>query len=1125
MCIRKDAEEVIVNMLCDNDCLIDDLNALYQNSPHPNVQIRIFELERSACEQPELNDCDSNAECLANNLRYRCICKNDTSSDTTNRSSCNHTAVIPLAAGCFQLFGFCIIFWVMLVLLLLVLLILFLCCAIHRFHHRHQKSTSASENYTANILTVEERRQSSSGSRMINEEKMVQKTSESPINLKDCSELKKVEELKSDNVEIPKRNVDDANITAKCDSNSSMKRLPTSSDPKLINDPKQRQQQSEEKVDLNSVDEKAVPEDTSRCSSASTPSDSSTPTIWDTFKILGMQYTKRQSIKSQKSCSASLDELIRMRQEEQQQQAFSNDVRTPHNGAQSARLLQNQSADDRSNHMLNLTHTNTNSTNIPSSNGSTPKQESKVSDETTSIVDSSSLMRNTDEVSSKLYQISTAENISEQEQKDNNKSECCESGVRDEEEVVEKRKENEKKGTNDEMQLAIMKRRTPSKDSVLSKLNEVVEKAATLNNNGCQAERVRNGQPIIDNKNKRVDENGKSHHEIDNEAMVRDAKSKMVAKDLTEDEHTLVGANGYCRDRNEPALCTTRMVAGSCVNELLDLVEDSERKELNMAKFDATIKSSERYPTSGREIHSEHGKRTTRRTNKQQQRQHQVSVEQLPQSIATIHEEGISATCAEEKTTANDRGSASCETLLNAPIAATLSPDVNVTVNSDENAAKRLHQGDGDRFIVDHYYRRRYETPERKLSSISEKSAELVNDDDSCTSKSCPATTRVCNHRHTPELKRRFERKFSGYILDERANKAPKNGTRTDELDAEYFRQLPNILSKFRAKPHEDSDGSILEQNKAVLDDSTINSNDQSAKMQPNDSDSIKSIGEQQTNALIQTSGECFTDCKNADKIDEVDEKNSVGGQQTAIPRRAVSRARSRSREGDIRLGSERGRGTRLSCGSEGWRDEGDKEECVNRTCESENGLFKKNASSKRRLSDDKQQHATAIRRKIASRRRESSNLSAISDGACNELRSTNSSIADSDKISLESQKPPWNSSPLREGELDVIAPIKNFIFKTEPDSIQTSLATIQSRSPKQSQRSAVTLPSLSTSPFTTLHQHHLRDRSLSLANVKSKSPRDNRDIWPIRSVVDRLQSNTSLDQPLVKENLWWAHH
>uniref|UniRef100_A0A915CB89 EGF-like domain-containing protein n=1 Tax=Parascaris univalens TaxID=6257 RepID=A0A915CB89_PARUN len=62
----------------------------------------------------------------------------------------------------------------------------------------------------------------------------------------------------------------------------------------------------------DSVDDKPID---SASRKSSTPSGGSSPTIWDAFKILGMQYIKRHSIKSRRSSSASLEELIRAREQ------------------------------------------------------------------------------------------------------------------------------------------------------------------------------------------------------------------------------------------------------------------------------------------------------------------------------------------------------------------------------------------------------------------------------------------------------------------------------------------------------------------------------------------------------------------------------------------------------------------------------------------------------------------------------------------------------------------------------------------------------------------------------------------------------------------------------------------
>lgn len=503
---------------------------------------------------------------------------------------------------------------------------------------------------------------------------------------------------------------------------------------------------------------------------------------------------------------------------------------------------------------------------------------------------------------------------------------------------------------------------------------------------------------------------------------------------------------------------------------------------------------------------------------------------------------------------------------------------------------------------------RRFDPPQRKLSSISEKSAELTSEeiDEVPSSKSCPNTTRINeDFKIIPELKRKFRRKFRRRFADK--NEFLKNAADTSglgsELDATYFRRMPDICSKFKAKLRTESKGtpdpmssdkgngtldidlgSIGTHEEQISKSSSRKSGRGTAEEHlSNDrykysadeglqesgmlsgavthrSDSARGkqhrlsfenieremLKNSDGSDRMQTSGESSAEYRNyaqayiAQRREKVvksgDEKAgeemsssdfpaSRGKRLTKTqgkepPRSPMSRGRTPTRDPNAETRRRHGRYGSDDLNARKWNT-------APNTSDSESGPPSDDLTTKRfakqrsldirsrlpLLELHKHKPSTTIERKIASRRRASmAPHSARLDmhTSSSAIRSTSSSISGSDEAKRSHVKPPWDSSPLKEGQLDVIAPIKSFIFPTQQDdaSVSVSLTSLAHRKMHRS---------VANSPCLSYREDHSLDRSQSLANFKAKIVRD-KEAW-----TAPVGNRSASAQPLVKENLWWG--
>ncbi|KAK6114294.1 hypothetical protein QQG55_55430 [Brugia pahangi] len=129
-CVRRDGHPVMVQLDC-SQCTVKEFDdAFKQNSNDQYVPLRIMELSVGACLTSALNDCDpEHADCLMNGPRYECRCHdgwNDTSKNFGKAEGRRCEQLILLADGCILFYGYCLLWWLLLFGISFILLLLLL---------------------------------------------------------------------------------------------------------------------------------------------------------------------------------------------------------------------------------------------------------------------------------------------------------------------------------------------------------------------------------------------------------------------------------------------------------------------------------------------------------------------------------------------------------------------------------------------------------------------------------------------------------------------------------------------------------------------------------------------------------------------------------------------------------------------------------------------------------------------------------------------------------------------------------------------------------------------------------------------------------------------------------------
>ncbi|VDM74746.1 unnamed protein product [Strongylus vulgaris] len=154
-CLRMTANgDAIVNSICGADCDLDNIRRIMKEQPDDPRRVTIE--EAPLCEDSSSNYCHENAICLVDDVRLKCRCRSGTN-DTSDGLG-RECVGIPTDNDCIMILGACLIFWLIILLgiLLLIPLLIFLlshCCPGNRRnihpaehehtseHHRHHKHT------------------------------------------------------------------------------------------------------------------------------------------------------------------------------------------------------------------------------------------------------------------------------------------------------------------------------------------------------------------------------------------------------------------------------------------------------------------------------------------------------------------------------------------------------------------------------------------------------------------------------------------------------------------------------------------------------------------------------------------------------------------------------------------------------------------------------------------------------------------------------------------------------------------------------------------------------------------------------------------------------------------------
>uniref|UniRef100_A0AC35GU36 Uncharacterized protein n=1 Tax=Panagrolaimus sp. PS1159 TaxID=55785 RepID=A0AC35GU36_9BILA len=306
ICVRKADDIMIFNTVC-NGCEFSDLIDRYaSNNDLSEIDVKLSELQKSGCYEFVINDCDEKAECIPEGLRYTCKClPGTTDSDGTGR----FCSGVVIANECIKILGLCVLFWVILLLLLAILLpiigyLLWRYCkkrnykVFDKFSKNKKQVDVALTPRMGNIesggeitgVITESSGAQWEGYNRSNIPTITTTTATTPRS----TPLNQL--LPADEYSIIENEDDEDKASSKDDNTS----LAASTDSKTV--------QQKPVLDARVI--------TSPDRRSSSGSRSATPTIWETYKILGQQYTGRGS-ERRKSSTHSLEMLMRRRQEEE----------------------------------------------------------------------------------------------------------------------------------------------------------------------------------------------------------------------------------------------------------------------------------------------------------------------------------------------------------------------------------------------------------------------------------------------------------------------------------------------------------------------------------------------------------------------------------------------------------------------------------------------------------------------------------------------------------------------------------------------------------------------------------------------------------------------------------------
>ncbi|KAI6218441.1 hypothetical protein M3Y95_01164500 [Aphelenchoides besseyi] len=132
-CVRErepngDSSAVVLNVVCANsNCSLDQIRQELEKKQHdlPEVKVEIAADQNGACANSSLNDCGANSICTTEGLYYHCNCADSTADINGDGRDCNSKTV-----GCTHIFGICLLIWLIILLLLLCLgpLLIGYCC-------------------------------------------------------------------------------------------------------------------------------------------------------------------------------------------------------------------------------------------------------------------------------------------------------------------------------------------------------------------------------------------------------------------------------------------------------------------------------------------------------------------------------------------------------------------------------------------------------------------------------------------------------------------------------------------------------------------------------------------------------------------------------------------------------------------------------------------------------------------------------------------------------------------------------------------------------------------------------------------------------------------------------------
>ncbi|KAL3995093.1 hypothetical protein ACH3XW_24375 [Acanthocheilonema viteae] len=142
-CVRRDGHPVMVQLDCSHCTTMEFDEAFKRNSNDQYIPLHIMELSLGACLTSALNDCDpEHADCLVNGPRYECQCHegwNDTSKDIGKAEGRRCEQLILLADGCILFLGYCLFWWFLLLGIILFLILSLLCLLSYKLYKWCQK--------------------------------------------------------------------------------------------------------------------------------------------------------------------------------------------------------------------------------------------------------------------------------------------------------------------------------------------------------------------------------------------------------------------------------------------------------------------------------------------------------------------------------------------------------------------------------------------------------------------------------------------------------------------------------------------------------------------------------------------------------------------------------------------------------------------------------------------------------------------------------------------------------------------------------------------------------------------------------------------------------------------------